>query len=329
MIKVALVSGGYSKEDVISFDSAHQIAKSIDKSQFIVYQVLINKEKWVYIDKDNTEFPIDKNDFSTTVNGEKNLFDIVFITIHGTPGEDGKLQGYFDMLNIPYTTSGAFTSALTFNKIATKRYLQQIGIQTAPSVFLRKGDEYVISDIVLELGLPLFVKPNAGGSSFGVSKVKKIDELQSSIDKAFAEDCEILIESFIEGTEVTCGLIKTTDAEYVFPATEIVSKNEFFDFEAKYTKGMADEITPARISGDEMASIQNLSSMIYDLLDCRGIVRVDYLIKQNSIYLIEINTVPGMSEASIVPQQAEVYGITTTGLFTLALNDALFRFRNQ
>lgn len=327
MIKVALVSGGYSKEDVVSFNSARQIAKSIDKSLFQVFQILINRYKWVYVDDNQNESPIDKNDFSVVVGGEKVCFDVVFITIHGTPGEDGKLQGYFDMLNIPYTTSNAFTSAITFNKIATKRYLQQIGVETAPSVFLRKHQEYSVSDIIGILGLPLFVKPNAGGSSFGVSKVKNPDELQPAIDKAFEEDSEIIIESFIDGTEVTCGLIKTVDESFIFPATEIVSKNEFFDYEAKYN-GMADEITPARISAGQMKAVQALSSKIYDSLDCRGIVRVDYLIRKDSIYLIEINTVPGMSEASIVPQQAEVYGMTTTRLFSLAINDALVRFGN-
>lgn len=328
MIKVALVSGGYSKEDVISFNSARQIAKSIDKKHFQVYQVLINKVKWVYSDENKNEYPIDKNDFSVTIDGKKIVFDVVFITIHGTPGEDGKLQGYFDMLNIPYTTSSAFTSALTFNKIATKRYLQQLGVQTAPAVYLRDNQHYSIDEIITELGLPLFVKPNAGGSSFGISKVKAPDQLQSAIDKAFDEDCEVLIESFIDGVEVTCGLIKTIEETFVFPATEIVSKNEFFDYEAKYN-GMADEITPARISAERMKAVQDLSSLIYDGLGCRGIVRVDYLIRKDSIYLIEVNTVPGMSEASIVPQQAEVYGMTTTKLFTLALNDALSRFREK
>ncbi|MFO7863135.1 MAG: D-alanine--D-alanine ligase [Salinivirgaceae bacterium] len=325
MVKVALVSGGYSKEDVVSFNSAKEIGKSIDKTKFVVYHILINKDKWVYIDDQKQEHAIDKNDFSVIVEGQRLYFDLVFITIHGTPGEDGKLQGYFDMIKMPYTTCNAFTSALTFNKVATKRYLQNLGVETAPYIFLRKNDAYTISDIVAKLGLPLFVKPNAGGSSFGITKVKKEQELDEAIQKAFIEDDGVLIESFIAGTEVTCGLIKTLKGDFVFPATEIVSKNEFFDYEAKYTIGMADEITPARITDAEMKAVKSLSSQIYDDLNCRGIVRIDYLLKDNRYFLIEVNTVPGMSEASIVPQQAEAYGFTTTELFTIAMRDALDR----
>ncbi len=320
---VALISGGYSKEDVVSFNSAKEIAKSIDRARFNVFQILINKEKWVYIDEENSEYPIDKNDFSFQKDRKKTFFDVALITIHGTPGEDGKLQGYFDMLSLPYTTCNAFTSALTFNKVATKRYLQMLGVETAPYVFLRKNDDFNSSEIVQKLGLPMFVKPNAGGSSFGVTKVKKPEDVAPAIHKAFEEDEEVIIESFIDGTEVTCGLIKTKEKDYIFPATEIVSMNEFFDYEAKYTKGMADEITPARISQEEMNAVQNLSSDIYDWLNCRGIVRIDYLMKDNKLFLIEVNTVPGMSAASIVPQQAEAFGMTNKEMFSIVLNDTM------
>lgn len=326
-INVALISGGYSKEDVVSFNSAKEIAKSIDKSRFNVYQVLINREKWVYIDQHTAEFPIDKNNFTVIVNEKVLTFDLAFITIHGTPGEDGRLQGYFDMIGMPYTTCDAFTSALTFNKVATKRYLQMLGVHTAPYVFLKKGNDYDTGQIVEDLGLPLFVKPNAGGSSFGITKVKAFSQLNDAILLAFEEDQEVLIESYIDGTEVTCGLIKTNEKDLLLPATEIVSKNEFFDYDAKYN-GEADEITPARISKTEMNAVQQLSSQIYDWLSCHGIVRIDYLMKDDKLYLIEVNTVPGMSAASIVPQQAEAYGISTTELFSIAMDDALQRQKN-
>lgn len=324
---VALISGGYSKEDVVSFNSAKEIAKSIDKSRFNVFQVLINREKWVLVDLDGKTYPVDKNNFSVKRNGETINFDLAFITIHGAPGEDGRLQGYFDMIQLPYTTCNAFTSSLTFNKVATKRYLQMMGVHTAPYIFLRQGVACDIKQVVEDLGLPLFVKPNAGGSSFGVTKVKAEHELEKAIEAAFEEDHELLIESYIDGTEVTCGLIKTLEKDYILPATEIVSKNEFFDYNAKYL-GEADEITPARISRSEMKAVQQLSSQIYDWIDCRGIVRIDYLMKDDRLYLIEVNTVPGMSAASIVPQQAEAFGMTTTELFSLAMDDALKRAGN-
>jgi D-alanine-D-alanine ligase len=322
--KIALVSGGYSKEDIVSFNSAKEIAKSIDASKYEVYQVLINRQKWVYISPNGEEYPIDKNDFSVIIESQKVIFDAVFITIHGTPGEDGKLQGYFDMIKMPYTTCNAFTSAMTFNKVATKRYLQALELKTAPYVFIRKGDSYDENKIVEKLGLPVFVKPNAGGSSFGVTKVKQTEDLKEAIEKAFEEDREVLIESFIDGTEVTCGLVKTKKHNIILPATEIVSKNEFFDYDAKYN-GEADEITPARISSDEMRAVQDLSSLIYDAFDCFGILRIDYLMRENELYVIEINTVPGMSAASIVPQQAEAHGMTTTELFTIVLDATLER----
>jgi D-alanine-D-alanine ligase len=320
--KIALVSGGYSKEDVVSFNSAKEIANSIDPAKFEVFQILLNKEKWVYISKDGNEYGVDKNDFSITIDGFKICFEAVFITIHGTPGEDGKLQGYFDMINLPYNTCNAFTSALTFNKVATKKYLESVGVKTAPYVFIRKGQVYDNEQIVSKLGLPLFVKPNAGGSSFGVTKVKRAEDLTVAIESAFEEDNEVLIESFIDGTEVTCGLINTQKGKIILPATEIVSKNEFFDYDAKYN-GEADEITPARISDDQMKAVQNLSADIYDALDCFGIVRIDYLMMDDELFVIEVNTVPGMSTASIVPQQAEAYGMTTRQLFTIVLEETL------
>lgn len=321
---IALVSGGYSKEDVVSFNSAKEIAVSIDSSKYEVFQILINKQKWVYVTQTGEEYSIDKNDFSFTLENQKIVFEAVFITIHGAPGEDGKLQGYFDMINMPYTTCNAFTSSLTFNKVATKRYLEVLGIKTAPYVFLRKSESFDVNLIVDKLNLPLFVKPNAGGSSFGITKVKQISDLKEAIEKAFEEDNEVLIESFIEGIEVTCGLIKTQTQQIILPATEIVSKNEFFDYDAKYN-GAADEITPARISSKEMEEVQKLSSAIYDAFNCFGIVRIDYLMQNNELFVIEINTVPGMSAASIVPQQAAAHGITTTELFSIVLDATLER----
>jgi D-alanine-D-alanine ligase len=324
MKTIAVVCGGYSKEEVISLRSAEQIAQVIDKKRFEVFTVLINKSRWVakLVGKD---VPIDKDDFSFIVNGRKVTFDAVFMAIHGTPGEDGKLQAYFEMLEIPVTTCNVFVSSLTFNKFATKQYLKAYQIPTASAVLIRKSISYQATDIIKNLGLPLFVKPNNGGSSFGVTKVKTPDQLVPAIDKAFDEDNEVIIEEFIQGGEFTCGVFKSASESLVLPITEIVSKNEFFDFEAKYTQGVTDEITPARLSDAETNECQQLSSKIYDLLGCHGVVRIDYLLRNGVFYFMEINTVPGMSRESIVPQQVAAYGLTITDFYSRLIDDALAR----
>ncbi len=324
MKTIAVVCGGYSKEEVISLRSAEQIAQVIDKKRFEVFTVLINKSRWVakLVGKD---VPIDKDDFSFIVNGRKVTFDAVFMAIHGTPGEDGKLQAYFEMLEIPVTTCNVFVSSLTFNKFATKQYLKAYQIPTASAVLIRKNRPYQATDILKNLGLPLFVKPNNGGSSFGVTKVKTPDQLVPAIEKAFEEDNEVIIEEFIQGGEFTCGVFKSASESLVLPITEIVSKNEFFDFEAKYTQGVTDEITPARLSEAETLECQQLSSKIYDLLGCHGVVRIDYLLRNGVFYFMEINTVPGMSRESIVPQQVAAYGLKITEFYSKLIDDALAR----
>jgi len=301
---LALVAGGYQSEAVVSYKSAEQVAKMLDSEKFNIYIIHITKENWLLKNYEE-DIEINKNDFSFEYQGQKTTFDFSFVIIHGTPGEDGKLQAYFEMLNIPCSTGNFFNMALTFNKYACKQYLKNYNIHMAKSVILRKGQKYNAEEIISELGLPMFVKPNQAGSSFGISKVKSINELPSAINNAFSEDNEIIIEEFLEGTEVTCGVLKTKEKEYLLPLTEIVSKNEFFDYEAKYTTGMAEEITPARITADLTKAVQKISSQVYDILDCKGVVRMDYIIRDNQPCFIEVNTVPGMSANSIIPQMIE------------------------
>jgi D-alanine-D-alanine ligase len=324
MKTIAIVCGGYSKEEVISLRSAEQIAQVIDKEKYETYTILINKDKWV-AKIPGKEIPISKDDFSFITNGRKVAFDAVFMAIHGSPGEDGRLQAYFEMLGIPVTTCNVFVSALTFNKFATKMFVKEYGILTADALLFRKGQALNSNEVLTKIGLPLFVKPNNGGSSFGVSKVKEASQLMPAIEKAFAEDCEIIIEPFIQGGEFTCGVFKSSNESIVFPITEIVSKTEFFDFEAKYTKGMSEEITPARLSKEKTAECQELSSRIYDILGCNGVVRIDYLKKDDTFYFMEINTVPGMSAESIIPQQSRAYGLPVTDFYSKLIEDALDR----
>ncbi len=320
---IAVVCGGYSKEEEISLKSAEQISEIIDKSQFIVYTVLINRDEWsVQIPAGN--LPIDKNDFSFRFRENKITFDAVFMAIHGTPGEDGKLQSYFEMLNIPVTTGDSFVSALTFNKYAAKTYLKDAGVLTAKAALVRKGDNYSIQEIIDKLGLPVFVKPNNGGSSFGVTKVKHSNMLKEAIDKAFKEDYEVIIEEFIEGREFTAGLFISSNRKFILPVTEIISKTEFFDYEAKY-KGLSNEVTPAEISQEQTIRCQRLTYEIYKILNCKGVVRVDYLLKNNQFYFMEVNTVPGMSKESIIPQQIKTYGEDLSDFYTKLINDAIER----
>ncbi len=327
MKNVALVYGGFSREEEISKNSAKCILSTLDRNKYFVFPILVQTNGWYHVYSEKM-YKVDKNDFSFfSIFGDTKP-DIAYIMIHGTPGEDGLLQGYFDLLGIPYTTCNAFVSALTFNKASTKYYLGQHGIKTAPSVLLRKGGVVRPEQLMGKLGLPMFVKPNNGGSSFGATKVKTPDEVLPAIQKAFAEDHEVLIESFIEATELTCGVMKVCGKEYVFAPTEIVPKKEmqkeFFDYEAKY-KGLAEEITPARVSDAVIQEIQKLSSRIYDILGCNGVVRIDYLLSGDDLYFMEVNTVPGMSEASIIPQQASHYGLSMSDLNDLLIEDALMR----
>ncbi|MCF8302532.1 MAG: D-alanine--D-alanine ligase [Bacteroidales bacterium] len=327
---IALVTGGDSGEIEVSLNSAHVIQKHVNKDDYDVYMIVMTGTKWIYNSPSNEEIPVNKDDFSLFIEGKKITFDAVFLAIHGTPGEDGKLQGYFDIMGIPYTCCNQATSVVTFNKYFTHKVVSYWGIQMAKQVFLNTKSIMDIDKIIAEIGLPCFVKPNEGGSSVGITKVKEKEALAAAIDLAFAEDDEVLIEEFIAGTEVTCGVFEHRNRLTVMPLTEIVSKNEFFDYEAKYTAGKADEITPARISEANSIKCKQLSSLLYKKLGCRGVVRFDYIITQeklddgtNDFYFLEANTIPGLSEASIVPQQARAMDISEQELFTIMLEEAL------
>lgn len=317
---IALVAGGDSPEYQISINSAKEISSVLNPDKYNVYLVIVRKGKWIVKQKE-LETPVDKNDFSFQSSKGKINFDVALIAIHGTPGEDGKLQGYFELTNIPYTSCDPFTSSLTFNKFACKSFLKEFGVPTAKSVFLRKNEHYETSEIISKLGLPCFVKPNNSGSSFGISKVMNEDELRQGISDAFSEDDEVIIESFIEGVEVSSGLVITSKETHIFPLTEIVTKNDFFDYEAKYTEGKSEEITPARINKVMQEKCKKYSSEIYSRLGCRGIVRIDYIISGNTPYFLEINTVPGMSAESIIPKQIAAYGRKTGDIFDLVIEE--------
>ncbi|MCU4165808.1 D-alanine--D-alanine ligase [Carboxylicivirga caseinilyticus] len=321
---IGIVYGGYSSEIVVSEKSKEGVFSFINEEKYNRYPILITEEKWCAV-VDGTEYPIDKNDFSFQMNGSEVSIDCAYITIHGTPGEDGLLQGYLKMLGIPHSTCDVEAAAISFNKFTCNTYLKGFGVAVADSVLLRKGHSYNAPDIIKQLGLPLFVKPNAGGSSFGVSKVKEGKELVPAIEKAFSESSEVIIEQFISGMEVTCGLYKTLENEVRFPVTEVVSKNEFFDFEAKYTANKVEEITPARIEDKVRDRIQSISSLIYDILGCKGIVRVDYIISDNKIFLLEVNTTPGMTVTSFIPQQIAAAGLNIKDVFTEIIEDQIAR----
>jgi D-alanine-D-alanine ligase len=326
MIKknIAVVYGGYSSEEVVSQRSAEGILSFIDTNKYNLFPLLMSPEKWVVIDN-NQEYIVNKADFTVIIDQQVIRFDCAYITIHGTPGEDGLLQGYLKLLNIPHSTCEVLPAALTFNKYTCNNYLKGFGITIAMAALVRKGITYNIEDIAHKTGFPCFVKPNAGGSSFGITKVKALDDLDAAIQKAFIECHEVVIEQFIEGTEVTCGLYKTADKAEILPITEIISKNEFFDFEAKYTAEKVTEITPARIGPELTAEIQNTSSLIYDLLNCKGIVRIDFIISDNQPFLLEVNTTPGMTPTSFIPQQIRAKGLDIKTVFNDVIEDAIAR----
>jgi D-alanine-D-alanine ligase len=321
--KIAIVAGGYSGEYEISMKSAAQVKKNLDETHYEAYIVEITKKEWIAHLDDGKKIPVDKGDFSFHNGKQKISFDCIFNSIHGTPGEDGKLQSYFEFLNIPITSCNAATSMLTFNKFATKAFLEKFGIVTANAALILHKDEFDPQAIIKDLGLPCFVKPNNNGSSVGISKVSQTTELKPAIQKAMEDDSEVIIESFIEGREFTCGLFKTHDRAYIFPVTEVISGNEFFDYEAKYTPGKSNEITPADIPGTLMKECQDISSKIYDLLNCKGFVRIDYIYSNGVFYFLEINTVPGMSESSIIPQQIRAAGYTIKEMYGNLIEEAL------
>lgn len=320
---IAIVAGGDSSEYVISIKSAEQLASVLDKEKYAVYTVIIKGTEWIVKSDIFCDIIINKDDFSFSYNNQKTKFDCALIIIHGTPGEDGKLQGYFDTLKIPYTSSNTLASAITFNKVFSKNYLKPFDIPLAKFVSIKKGDIIDANQIINITGLPCFVKPNCGGSSFGVTKVKVKEKLFEAIEEAFKEDHEVIIEEFLDGRELTCGLFKTKKESFVFPPTEIISKNEFFDYEAKYTEGMSEEITPANISNELTAEIQHLSSQIYDIFQLNGLSRIDYIYSNKKLYFMEVNTVPGMSGASIIPQQIKAAGLNLTNVLSMIIENSI------
>jgi D-alanine-D-alanine ligase len=339
---IAVIAGGFSGEAEVSRKGAKVVEKNLDRNQYNVYVIYIYKDKWYYKSDNQKEIFIDKNDFSLNLKGKKIKFDCIFNVIHGTPGEDGKLQGYFDMLGIPYTNSNQEASAITFDKYTTGLYAEYHGIRVPKALLLRSPHSAVQSPYKIykkalkELGLPLIVKPCNGGSSIGMSKVEKIKELKKAIEKAFKEDEEVLVQEFIEGIEVTCGMIRKNEKIIALPLTEVVPKNSFFDYEAKYKNGKSEEITPARVSKNVEDECKRVSIMLYTRLKCKGMVRMDYIVNEQltmsneqlnknkfELYLLDINTVPGLSEASIVPKQAKVAGISLSELYNIVINEAL------
>ena len=308
--RVALLYGGNSSEAEVSVKSGKHVAKHLDASKYDVYEIMVTGRDWSVQNPECNGAQIDKSDFSFLLpDGNKITFDIALIMIHGTPGEDGMIQGYFDMVGVHYSTCPSIVSAITFNKYACKCFLRDSDIKLPKEVFLRKGDKFSVEDISAQLGYPMFVKPNDGGSSFGVTKVKSADGLALAIADAFKEDDRVLIEEFIAGREMTNGAFMSNGELVVLPVTEIISENEFFDYEAKYL-GASKEICPAVISESLSDEIMANTAKIYRHLGCRGVVRVDYIINESGIYFLEINTVPGMTEMSLVPQQVRAAGMT-------------------
>jgi D-alanine-D-alanine ligase len=321
---IAIVAGGDSSEMVVSLKSAQGIYSFLDKEKYSLYIAIVKRNEWYVILPGGEQTAINKNDFSFHEEGIIKHFDFAYITIHGTPGENGLLQGYFELIGMPYSSCNPLVSALTFNKFACNTYLRNFDVRTADSIRLRKGDGKINQNrIAARLGFPVFVKPNDGGSSFGVTKVKTPEQLQPAIEKAFAEGEEVLIERSITGTELTCGCYKVEGKEVVFPLTEVVSKNEFFDFDAKYN-GQSDEITPARISAEWTEKIQRTTLKIYDILGAKGIIRADYIIPPDGEpVLLEINTVPGMTNASFIPQQVRAAGLDIKNVMTDIIENEL------
>lgn len=310
------MAGGDSSEYEVSINSASQVKLALEEVGYKPYVVLVRGRKWLVGD-----YEVDKNDFSITVNGQKITFDYAMIMIHGTPGENGLIQGYLDIVGVPYSSCGVLTSALTFSKYMCKKALAGCGVNMAREIYLTRGETFDSEAIAETLGLPLFVKPDASGSSCGVTKVRQVEDIAAAVEMARTESENVIIEEFICGTEVGCGMMIVDKKEYVFPITELLTKNDFFDYEAKYTPGMTDEITPARIDKAVADQISRVSMQVYKRLGCRGIVRIDYIIRDGIPYFIEANTVPGMSSGSIIPKQIAACGMTMGQVLEMVIND--------
>lgn len=318
---IAIIMGGYSSEVEISLKSGEVVFESLDRSLYTPYKIFILKDKWVLSHK-GEEYPINKDDFSVILDDEKIVFDCIFNAIHGVPGENGAILAYFELLGLKHTSAPFYQMALTFNKRDTLSVLRQYGIKTAISIYLNEGNNINTSQIINKVGLPCFVKPNGAGSSFGISKVYTKEDLPSAIEKAYIEDSEILIESFLDGTEVSVGVIQYKGETKVLPMTEIVSENDFFDYQAKY-EGASQEITPARISDEVRAKVAQVAKKVYSVLNMSGFSRSEYIIVDDEPYFLEMNTVPGMTRESILPQQANKADISLTDLFGNAIESSL------
>ena len=306
---IAIVAGGDSSEWEVSLRSAAGLNSFIDGDKYTKYIVTIVGKKWQVELPDGSHMPIDKNDFSFVLDNQKVTFDFAYITIHGTPGENGILQGYFRLIGLPFSCCDVLQAALTFDKYACNNYLKSFGFKVAESIVLRPGETIDNTTVANKIGFPCFIKPSVGGSSFGVTKVKTIDQIQPAIAKAFAEGDEVMIEAFLSGTEVTSGMYKTKTKSVIFPITEVVTTNEFFDYDAKYN-GQVDEITPARLSNELTQAIKDTTERIYTILHAKGIIRVDYIISPDgTINLLEVNTTPGMTATSFIPQQIRAAGL--------------------
>ena len=319
---IAIVAGGDSSEYEVSLRSAQGLCSFIDKQKYNLTVVTLRGKEWNAHISEQENYPIDKNNFSyTDSKGRTVKFDFAYITIHGTPGENGLLQGYLDIMGIPYSCCDSLAANMTFNKYVCNQYLKGFGVNVADSILLRRGQTISSREVVDRLGLPCFIKSNVGGSSFGVTKVKSLEQVQPAIQRAFEEGNEVVMESFLEGTEITCGVYKTKLKSVAFPVTEVVSANEFFDYDAKY-KGQVQEITPARIPDELRDKVQALTLRIYDILNCKGIIRIDYIItKGGKINLLEINTTPGMTATSFIPQQVRAAGLNITDVLTDIIED--------
>jgi len=306
---IAVVCGGDSSEYVVSLKSGKNIYENVDSEKFVPWMVRMRFEEWAVIQNNEIIALVDKGDFSFQLNGQKIKPDYVFIMIHGTPGEDGILQGYFDLLKIPYSATGVYASALTFHKFYCDNFLRSFQIKMASASYFQRGDEINPGELVEKFGLPMFIKPSAGGSSFGVTKVKSEDQIFKAVEAAYAESNDCLVEEFIDGMELAVGVCELNGEIIPFLPTEVVPNGEFFDFDSKYKVGGALEITPARLSEEKIGEIQQLTKILYKLIGCHGIVRIDFILKENELYFLEINTIPGMTETSFIPQQLNAMGM--------------------
>ena len=322
MKNIAIICGGYSGEYQVSIESANTVLSNLDTGLYTPFIIIIEKDNWFYRDKDNYKHLVNREDFSLNISGRKLIFDGVFNAIHGTPGEDGKILAYFDLLGLPYTSSDMETSAITFDKYFCNKFAKAVGVNVANSFSFVRGDSIKKEDVIEGLGLPLFIKPTKSGSSVGVSKVNSVSEFDQAVAVAFRESNRIIIEEFIEGREIDCGLFEKNKEIVVLPLTEIITKNDFFDYNAKYKKGLAEEITPPiDLSIEHEKEIKTTSSLLYKALACKGIVRVDYILSNSKLYFLEINTVPGMSNSSLIPQQIKASGMHFAELISVLVEN--------